>query len=146
MSTGCDVPAIPDGITQDLLLEAIVRPHLPVLLLGLLCLSCSNSLAPPVNVAGAWAADYHLPGSSLVLNLSQTDSVITGNGTYAGEAGPSGTLQISGSYVRPHITLALHYDRGLSQTYDGAVLDSQHMTGTIADSTGFTATLTFIRR
>ena len=126
--------------------DVAVRPRFSLLLVGLLCLNCSNSLAPPVNVAGTWAADYHLPGSSLVLSLSQTNGVITGNGTYAGEAGPSGTLQISGSYARPHISLALHYDAGLTRTYDGTVLDSEHMTGTEADSTGYADTLTLIRR
>lgn len=131
---------------MTLLRDVAVRPLFSFLLLGLLCLSCSNNLAPPVNVEGTWAADYRLPGSSLVLNLSQTDDVITGNGTYAGEAGPSGTLQIGGSYARPHIRLTLQYDLGLTRTFDGTVLDSQHMTGTIADSTGYADTLTLIRR
>lgn len=123
-----------------------MRPKVSFLVLGLLSLSCSNSLAPPATLAGTWAADYHLPGSSLVLDLSQTDATITGSGTYAGEAGPSGTLQVTGSYARPHVNLALQYDVGLTQTYVGTVVDSQHMTGTIADSTGYSGTLTFIRR
>lgn len=123
-----------------------MRSPLSVLVLGLLSLSCRNSLAPPATLGGSWAADYHLPGSSLVLNLSQVGATITGSGTYSGEAGPSGTLQLTGSYVRPHVRLALHYDVGLRRTYDGTVLDSQHMTGTIADSTGSAGTLTFIRR
>lgn len=126
-------------------LDFCVRRQLSFFLLSFLCLSCSESLAPPSTVDGAWAADYHLPGFSLVLNLSQTSSAITGNGTYSGEAGLSGTLQISGSYTRPHINLALHYDVGLTRTFDGTVSDSQHMTGSLADSTGYTETLAFSR-
>ena len=123
-----------------------MRPQPASLLLSLLTASCGSNLGPPSHLTGAWAANYQIAGPSLVLNLSQPDGTITGSGTYQVEAGRSGTLQISGSYVRPHVRLALRYDYGLTRIYDGAVLDSHQMIGTESDSTGYTGSLTFIRR
>lgn len=124
-----------------------MRPQPAFLLLSVLTASCgNNNLGPPSNLTGAWAAHYQIAGPSLVLNLAQPDGTITGSGTYQVEAGRSGTLQISGSYALPRVRLALRYDYGLTQNYDGAVLDSHQMIGTISDSTGYTGSLTFIRR
>ena len=123
-----------------------MRRQLGFILLGILTTSCGNNLGPPANLTGAWAADFHLPGASLVLNLTQPDGAIAGSGTYTIEAGRAGTLQVSGSYTQPHVRLILLYDYGLTRNYDGAVLDSHQMTGTISDSTGSTGTLTLIRQ
>ena len=109
-------------------------------------MTAANSLGPPGNLTGAWAAAFHVPGSGLLLNLTQPDGTISGSGAYMGEAGPSGTLQVSGSYTAPHVRLALRYDYGLTRNYVGAVLDAHQMTGVISDSTGFTGTLTFIHQ
>jgi hypothetical protein len=63
--------------------------------------ACSNSvdLADPNVIArelpGTWSRII-APGSSTVLQLSVHDSTITGTGTFAGEAGPSGTLVVTG--------------------------------------------------
>jgi hypothetical protein len=123
-----------------------MRPKILLLSFGLLSLACSNNLAPPGEVQGMWAAAFNLPGASLVLDITQVDRTIAGGGTYAIEAGRAGTLQVSGSYTRPSIMLTIQRDYGLTQTYTGTVLDSRHMTGTVADSTGRTFALTFTRR
>lgn len=123
-----------------------MRPQFAFLVLGILTTSCGNNIGPPANVTGAWAADSHVPGSGLVLDLTQPDGAVSGSGTYMVEAGRSGTLVVSGSYTRPRVRLALRYDFGLTRNYDGAVLDSHQMTGTLSDSTGFRGTLTFIRQ
>ncbi len=117
-----------------------------LLFLGLLSLGCSNGLAPAGEVLGTWAADFNLPGPSLVFNITQLDGIVAGTGTYAIEAGRAGTLQVDGSYPRPRITLAIHYDYGLTETYEGTVLDSRHMTGAMVDSLGHTFALNFTRR
>src|ERR1700681_2919348 len=63
--------------------------------------ACSNSvdLADPKVIAqelpGTWSRII-APGSSTVLQLTVHDSTITGTGTFAGEAGPSGTLSVTG--------------------------------------------------
>jgi hypothetical protein len=123
-----------------------MRPKILLLSFGFLSLACNNDLALPGDLQGTWAADFNLPGASLVLNITQTDRTIAGGGTYAIEAGRAGTLQVSGSYDRPSISLTIERDYGLKQIYTGTVLDSQHMTGTTADSTGRKVALTFIRR
>lgn len=63
--------------------------------------ACSNSvdLADPNVIAqelrGTWSRIIG-PGSSTVLQLAVQDSTIAGTGTFAGEAGPSGTLVVTG--------------------------------------------------
>ena len=120
-----------------------MRPLLAILLLGFVSASCGNNLAPPGNLTGVWAADYHFPGTSLILNLTQPDGSVTGTGTYSIEAGRSGTLDVSGSYSPPHVQLSLRYDYGLTLTFDGAVLNAHQMVGTTSDSTGSKSALTF---
>jgi hypothetical protein len=64
--------------------------------------ACSNSvdLADPNVIAqelrGTWSRTFDAPGNSTVLQLSVKDSTIAGTGTFAGEAGPSGTLVATG--------------------------------------------------
>ena len=115
-------------------------------ILGLFSLSCSSSLAPAADVQGTWAADFKVPGASLVLDLTQTNGAVEGTGTYAIEAGRAGTLQVLGTYAPPGITLSLTFDYGSTETYAATVLDSQHMSGQISDSTGHVTTLAFTRR
>ena len=121
-------------------------PKILLLCFSLFSLACSNALAPPGDVQGTWAATFNLPGASLVLEITQGGRTIAGGGTYAIEAGRAGTLQISGSYTRPSIAVTIQRDYGLTQIFSGTVLDSRHMTGTIADSTGRSVALTFTRR
>ena len=118
-------------------------------------LSCSNGLDPsnglgPSNdLAGTWASNFTVPGSSIDLNLEQTDRNITGTGSFAIEAGRSGTLTVTGSYDRPRIALVLHYDFGLNLTYSGTVVFlgfGRQMSGILADSLGHEYPLTFTRR
>ena len=113
---------------------------------SLLSLSCTTSLAPASDVRGTWAADFKVPGASLVLDLKQSDATVEGSGTYAIEAGRVGTLQVSGTYARPDITLNIAFDYGFTETYVGTVFDSQHMGGTVTDTAGHVSTLSFTRR
>jgi hypothetical protein len=67
--------------------------------------ACSSSvdLADPNVIAaelrGTWSRTFDIPGNSTVLQLSVHDSTIAGTGTFAGEAGPSGTLTVTGKIV-----------------------------------------------
>lgn len=121
-------------------------PKILLVLFGLLSLGCNNDLTAPGELQGAWAAEFNLPGASLVLNITQVDGSIAGSGAYAMEAGRSGTLRVGGAYAPPAISLTIERDDGLEQTYKGTVLDSQHMTGTLADTSGRAYPLTFTRR
>ena len=114
--------------------------------LGLLSLNCRNGLAPTGDVQGTWVADFNLPGANLVLSLAQLHDSVAGHGTYQIEAGRAGTVRVDGAYDRPNITLAIHYDYGLTENYTGAVVDSQHMSGMLGDSSGHAFALAFTRR
>ena len=117
-----------------------------LLMIGLLSLSCTDGLGPAADVQGTWDADFNIPGAALVLDLNQSDSTVTGSGTYAIEAGRSGTVQEIGSYSRPAISLRITYDYGRAETFTGTVLNAQHMFGTVSDSAGHTSALSFTRR
>lgn len=123
-----------------------MRPQILLLFVGLLPLACNNDLAAPGELQGTWAAEFNLPGASLVLDITQVDPTVAGRGTYAIEAGRAGTLHLSGSYTRPTISLTIERDYGLRETYTGTVIDSHHIRGAIADSTGRAYPLTFTRR
>ena len=116
-----------------------------LLVIGLL-LSCTDGLGPAADVQGTWDAEFNIPGAALVLDLSQSDSTVTGSGTYAIEAGRSGTVQEIGNYSRPAISLRITYDYGRAETFTGTVLNPQHMVGTVSDSAGHTSALSFTRR
>jgi hypothetical protein len=115
-------------------------------LAALFGLACTNGPTSPDDLRGAWAADFSIPGASLIVNLNQADGVITGDGTYSIEAGRSGTLQVDGTYAAPKLTMVIRRDFGLASTYTGTVLDSRHMSGTLADSLGHATPLSFTRR
>jgi len=110
-------------------------------------LSCGNGLGPANDLGGTWAAIFPYPGASIVFSVGQNDGTLSGDGTFAIEAGRNGTLQLTGSYDRPHVALVLHYDFGVNLTYTGTVSpDGRRMSGVLADSLGRGSSLTFTRR
>ena len=128
-------------------------PHLrrPFLFVALLSVACSEGLGPHAtlfDIDGTWVAvaDYDIKGSSLAFDITQHQDTITGTGVWAWEAGPRGTLQVDGVYVWPHVTLHLHYDNGLEDTYRGRVLSSHVLAGVMSDTLGNSFDLAFIRR
>jgi hypothetical protein len=80
------------------------------------------------------------------LNLEQADRNITGDGSFAFEAGRVGTLTVTGSYDFPRVALVLHYDFGLNLKYTGTVGVPWQMRGILADSLGHEYPTTFNRR
>jgi hypothetical protein len=122
-----------------------LMPAKALLLLNLLALGCTDTLGP-VDLGGTWAADFIVPGASLVLNLSQTDGLVEGGGTYAIEAGHGGKLQVSGTYTRPRIVLDITYDDGRAETFSGTAPGSRHMSGTVTDNAGNMFARSFTRQ
>jgi hypothetical protein len=54
----------------------------------------------PADVTGSWGEDFgstFVPGNSLMMALQNSGDVVTGTGSYAGEAGPFGALVVSGT-------------------------------------------------
>jgi len=86
------------------------------------------SSAPPVPIDGTWAESQPPVGSSLVLTLGTRIGVdtpdtliVNGSGTYALEAGRSGTLTAYGSYKKADLALQLTYDSGMTVAFAGSV-------------------------
>ena len=101
--------------------------------------ACSNPMSPSPTLAGTWGENFSFPGASLILSI---DASGNGNGTYAIEAGRSGTVQVIGT-VGSTVALRIHYDYGLDRTFTGALTDANHLTGVFDDNSG---TVEFTRR
>ena len=89
------------------------------LILGVACSRVeSTEVAPPVplpvdhDAQGSWGIDNHgaiIPGNSFVLNLYEFSGTIIGNGSFAFEAGPWGTLSATGSVAHDSLQLQIVY-------------------------------------
>lgn len=112
-----------------------------------LAISCGEGagITPAPTLDGTWQM-FPLPGSNTILTLTQRDSIVSGSGTWTGEACCSGTLTVGGRYVHPRVDLTLTYDNGSIAEFSGHVIDASHMVGTEAFNGGTPDTVTFTRR
>jgi hypothetical protein len=108
--------------------------------LSLLVSACANPVSPAPDLAGTWAEQFSIPGASLIMTLDHSGN---GQGTYAIEAGRSGTVQVTGTVVGSAATLVIQYDYGVAETLTGSLTDAGHFVGSFGASTG---TVTFTRR
>jgi hypothetical protein len=110
--------------------------------------SCSDPTAsvPPVTLDGTWTSIGLVPGAIISFTLSHSDTVVTGTGHYAIEAGPSGTMTVSGSYNRPGAVLHLNYDSGASLLYSASATDGNTLQGTCVLPPGAPFQLTLVRQ
>jgi len=99
----------------------------------LAALACDGSATLEKDL-GTWSAVYSIPGASTLVTLHEFGTALSGDGTYAVEAGPTGTLQVTGTVHFPAITMVLRRDTGLSQTFTGAFLNDRTLSGTLADT------------
>jgi hypothetical protein len=102
--------------------------------------ACSSPSAPSAPVAGTWAENFSIVGASLILTI---DNAGNGSGTYAIEAGRSGTVQVTEQGAASMVILTIRYDYGPVRTFTGALTDANHLSGTFDDSAG---TVVFTRR
>lgn len=93
---------------------------------------CSASLTGLFSVDGSWAEVETIPGNALQMTLTSSGSRVTGSGTYAGEAGPSGTVAVTGSTSgnSVHLDLVLAQSTPASgpitrESFDGKVTATQ---------------------
>jgi hypothetical protein len=95
--------------------------------------ACASPSVPSTALAGTWAENFSVVGASLVLTV---DSSGNGSGTYAIEAGRSGTVQVVGRATASTVTLTVRYDFGAVRTFAGTLTDGNHLSGTFDDSSG----------
>ena len=94
---------------------------IPALLLASLMVgvACSGSestepIPPAVNhdAQGSWGQNNDgvvVPGNSLVIAMTESSGTIAGSGSFAGEAGPYGSLSLSGTVVNGSLHLRIIY-------------------------------------
>ena len=77
--------------------------------------ACSDALAPhgtATDLNGMWSEDFGsdvVPGFSFAVGLRESADVVTGQGSYAGEAGPYGMLGIAGAAHGDSVHLRIVY-------------------------------------
>jgi len=113
-----------------------------------------SSTAPAaIPIDGTWAASQQPVGSSLVLSLdtrigvdTPDTLVVNGSGTYALEAGPSGTLTAYGSYRKTDLALQLTYDSGTTVTFAGSVNSATQIAAKLTYPNGSSLDTTFLKQ
>jgi hypothetical protein len=80
-------------------------------------------------LAGTWAQQGTVIGSSLVLTFLANGTSLAGTGQYAIEAGRSGTLTLTGSVSHERVHLDIVYDTGAVAQFDGALAERNTMPG-----------------
>lgn len=81
------------------------------------CSTDSGRLTGPVPpppdgaIAGSWGLDPAalFPGTQFLMSLSDSAGVVTGVGSFAGEAGPQGSLKLSGTVQNDSLHLQVVY-------------------------------------
>jgi len=109
-----------------------------VLLLAMVVGACSDPVAP-ATVDGLWAEDFSIPGNSTMMELTADGGTVSGSGSWCGEAGPCGSISVSGtvngSLVHLDLTFITTFPAGASGTsvqhFDGRVT-AKTLRGSIA--------------
>lgn len=105
---------------------------------------CSGTPSPTADFCGTWKATPTVMGSALTMRLRFNDQVISGDGTYAIEAGRRGVFTIDGALRQPYLDLTFQYDYGVRLQYRGRLGPEDRITGATIDSLGNTYPLSFV--
>jgi hypothetical protein len=101
---------------------------------------CSDSTGPFTALAGTWNRLDEVPGSSEQWNLAVVDTVVTGAGTWSGEACCGGKLTVDGFVSRD----SLHVDVTMTTTFsDPALIFHEHFDGALQSPTLLVGRVTF---
>lgn len=116
-----------------------------VWLLALLAMGCSGAepFLGPATIDGSWGqSGFSVPGNSFEMDLSSTGSTVSGGGSYAGEAGPAGTLTVTGTVDGLAVHLDLTFTEQLPRVghtaiehFDGVFTSFNVIEGSIATDT-----------
>jgi hypothetical protein len=129
-----------------------------VLALGAACSNAVDLKDPNVvasELRGTWSRDFGVPGSSTVLVISVQDLAVTGTGTFAIEAGASGTLSISGQVTTqqmggPLVQIDFAQTDGFVGHFTGSLTNTNTLDGIVwyssATITADPMTVTFRRQ
>ena len=109
-----------------------------VLLLAVAVCACSDGVAPGT-IAGKWVRDFTVAGSSLEMDLTNDGGTISGTGDWCAEAGPCGTLAVTGTIngglVHLDLTLTATFPPGVEpgvEHFDGRFTSFRSLRGTLS--------------
>ena len=110
--------------------------------------ACSDSgVTAPIHptdndVSGAWAMPFGgIPGNGMGWTLNDVSGNVTGTGTFTGEAGPFGTLAISGMVTNDTLRLSIIYKYDPA-TFPGLHGDTAQFVGVLTSHDEMTGTYT----
>jgi hypothetical protein len=116
-----------------------------VWLVAALAMGCSGAEAflGPASIDGRWGAPaISIPGNSFEMDLTSTGSTVSGSGSYAGEAGPFGTLAVAGTVDGLMVHLDLTFSEQLpraghttTEHFDGQFTSANVLEGSITSDT-----------
>jgi hypothetical protein len=105
-------------------------PLMPVLLATLLTACGGGGSEPQTSPLEAkWSQTQLVVGASLAMALHVTGTQVTGTGSYAVEAGRSGTLTVTGDANGGNVALTLKFDSGRTGLFSGSLTDTTHLDG-----------------
>jgi hypothetical protein len=116
-----------------------------VWLVALFAMGCSGAepFLGPASIDGRWGySGVSVPGNSFEMDLTSTGSAVSGSGSYAGEAGPAGTLTVAGTVdglvVHLDLTFGEQVPRPGNTTmehFDGQFTSANVLEGSITSDT-----------
>lgn len=117
--------------------------------------SCNGTAVAPSALAGQWShvrAAAEPPGFFQSFTLSVSDTTLSGTGTYQGEAGPSGTIDVTGFVSGSSVHLNFVFHQTLPATapdytgsFDGRATSANDLVGTSTINGGTPASQHFGR-
>ena len=121
--------------------EVPTRSVRSVWLLALFAIACSGAepFVGPATVDGQWAEGFTIAGSGMGMTLSSTGSIVSGTGEYVGEAGPSGTVAVTGTINGIAVHLDLVFTQQLPRVGPGPI---EHFDGQFTSANLLTGSLT----
>ncbi len=85
---------------------------------------------------GTWSETFTFPGASTVFQLSVGETTFSGTGTFAVEAGPSGTLSVAGQIVGSLVKIDFARSDGLVGHFQGTLRGGDLLTGSLSYTSG----------
>ncbi|MEO7082679.1 MAG: hypothetical protein ABI442_02980 [Gemmatimonadaceae bacterium] len=80
-------------------------------------------------LAGQWFENLSVPGAGLYFSLVVVDTTISGSGSFSIEAGPSGTISVTGVVTGGRIKLNIARSIGDTLHFDGVQTDPYDLDG-----------------
>jgi hypothetical protein len=116
-----------------------------VWLVAALAMGCSGAepFLGPASIDGRWGhPGISVPGNFFEMDLTSTGSTVSGSGSYAGEAGPFGTLAVAGTVDGLVVHLDLTFSEQLPRAgnttiehFDGHFTSTNVLEGSITSDT-----------